>query len=159
MACILYFEFKPWWTIISIGRKYMGKSVLHIEFVVVTQVKNIDHKCVYQILSNHFGIQGENYFGGFWSSSTSDQSFWDASKICSIYFAHLWRFDAISLTHFKICCRSFSFSHSLPSQLQRPTLFTSLRSFPVFICILLVNNHCTEQKFFASPEKFHVLCF
>jgi len=112
MACILYFEFKPWWTIISIGRKYLGKSVLHIEFVVVTQVKNIDHKCVYQILSNHFGIQGENYFGGFWSSSTSDQSFWDASKICSIYFAHLWRFDAISLTHLNLLSQFFILSLS-----------------------------------------------
>ena len=41
----------------------LWKSVLHIEFAVVTQVKNIDHKCVYQILSNHFGIQGESSWG------------------------------------------------------------------------------------------------
>ena len=151
------FKIKPWWTIISKKRKYFEKAFC-IEFAVVTQVKNIDHKCVYQILSNHFGIQGESSRGLLIVFNFGSVFFWDASKICSIYFAHLWRFDAISLTHL-ICCRSFSFSHSPPSQLQRPTLFTSLRSFPVFTCILLVNNHCPEQKFFASPEKFHVLCF
>ena len=150
-------KIKPWWTIISKRRKYFEKAFC-IEFAVVTQVKNIDHKCVYQILSNHFGIQGESSrgllivfnFGSVFLRCI--ENLFDL--LCSL--VAFWRnfFDALNLLS-----QFFILSLSTVSQLQRPTLFTSLRSFPVFTCILLVNNHCPEQKFFASPEKFHVLCF
>ena len=66
---------------------------------------------MYQILSNHFGIQGESS-GGFWSSSTSDQSFFEMHRK-SVRFILLTCgvLTQFLLTHFFI----FSFILSLSS--------------------------------------------